>query len=74
MKYSIYKKFLIFCLLIFLFCQSVLPIINSTKINYTDQKNDNDLCDLLILAPSHFKNSLQPLVCHKNKKLKWKRP
>ena len=43
----------------------------SVNISYIEPSNpileDNDLYDLLIIAPSRFKTALRPLVSHKNK-------
>jgi hypothetical protein len=43
----------------------------SVNISYIEPSyqilGDNDLCDLLIIAPSRFKRLLRPLVRHKNK-------
>jgi len=65
------KKIFVFIIVILFLTLTIFPVINSQSMNYFMPKaksnNDNSICDLLILAPSKFKRSLQPLVCHKNK-------
>ena len=65
---NVFKKIFVSVILILFLSSTIMPMIKSEDLNSNNQlKSKNSICDLLILAPSKFIRSLQPLVCHKNK-------
>jgi len=65
---KIFRKLLAIWAILLFFLMASYPAVSAQNIN-TKLKNESvneNICDLLILAPSRFEKSLQPLVKHKN--------
>lgn len=64
------RKFLNLAIILIFIGSAIFPAISSQNLNNSQQeielKGDNDICDLLIIAPRNFKRPLQKLVNHKN--------
>ena len=64
----IFNKILILGIILILMSSTMVPLIGSESLSRLDKDSENNnICDLLIIAPSKFIRYLQPLVNHKER-------